>query len=182
MILDPTGVARLERIDIRHLEDGFFLNALRKPDFQRETARWSPNKVLDLIRTFLDGELIPAVIFWQSGKYVFVVDGAHRMSALIAWVHDDYGDRRRSLELFESRIPEEQLEIAEKTRKIINSEVGCYAEYQVALKTPDNVSGKIRDRVGRLAYTALVAQWVPAGDAEAAENCVFQDKSGSHSN
>src|SRR5262245_46856119 len=89
---------RLEKIDIRHLEDGFFLNSLRKPDFQRETAHWTPDKICDLVKTFLDGELIPGVILWQSGSDVFVIDGAHRLSALIAWTHNDYGDGAQSRE------------------------------------------------------------------------------------
>jgi hypothetical protein len=40
--------------------------ALRKPDFQRETAEWDPKRVVGLIRTFIEGELIPAVILWQN--------------------------------------------------------------------------------------------------------------------
>jgi len=36
--------------------------------------------------------LIPAIILWNSGRYIFTIDGAHRLSALIAWVLDDYGD------------------------------------------------------------------------------------------
>jgi hypothetical protein len=59
--------ATLERIDIGHLDDAFFVNALRKPDFQRETAHWSPDKVVDLVRAFVSGDLIPAVILWRRG-------------------------------------------------------------------------------------------------------------------
>jgi hypothetical protein len=132
--------SRLEKIDIRHLDEGFFLNALRKPDFQRETARWSPQKVLDLVRTFLDGDLIPAVILWQSGGDVFVIDGAHRISALIAWVHNDYGDGARSLQFFQNRIPAEQAKVAEQTRKLINAEIGSYPTYAAAAKNPSGVS------------------------------------------
>jgi hypothetical protein len=39
---------------------------LRKPDFQRETASWEPQKVADLVRSFLDGDLIPSIILWRS--------------------------------------------------------------------------------------------------------------------
>ena len=67
----------------------FFYSGLRKPDFQRETANWSPAKIQDFIQTFLDGDLIPAIIFWGAGGNNFVIDGAHRLSALAAWVHDD---------------------------------------------------------------------------------------------
>src|SRR5687768_7987556 len=73
------------------LEDKSFLyQVLRKPDFQRETSNWDPEKVSDLIQSFLEGDLIPSVILWRSpAGNIFVIDGAHRLSALIAWVHDD---------------------------------------------------------------------------------------------
>jgi len=74
---------------------------LRKPDFQRTTAHWSPIKVAGFIESFVSGDLIPALILWQSdASGIFVIDGAHRLSALIAWVHDDYGDGGISLEFF----------------------------------------------------------------------------------
>lgn len=42
--------------------DSFFFQTLRKPDFQRETNEWEPEKVSELIKSFVAGELIPAVI------------------------------------------------------------------------------------------------------------------------
>lgn len=84
-----------------------FLN-LRKPDFQRETSCWSVDKVAELVRTFVDGELIPAVILWKTGSYNFTIDGAHRLSALIAWVNNDYGDGPLSRNFFGFEIPEDQ--------------------------------------------------------------------------
>src|ERR1035437_5370358 len=73
---------------------------LRKPDFQRETANWSPNQICTFVKSLLDGKPIPSVIRWRSPLTgnVFVIDGAHRLSALIAWVQNDYGDKKRSLE------------------------------------------------------------------------------------
>jgi hypothetical protein len=168
------NVSRLEKIDMRHLEEGFFLSALRKPDFQRETAHWAPAKVHDLVRAFVDGDLIPAIILWQSGKDVFIIDGAHRMSALLAWVHNDYGDGKKSTVHFEGRIPEEQKKIADRTRKLIHSELGSYADYLAASKNLANAPEKVRARVGRLATNSLVAQWVPASDAKSAEDSFFK--------
>lgn len=63
---------------------GLLYPTLRKPDFQRETANWSPEQVADLITTFARGDLIPSVILWRAGINVFVIDGAHRLSAMIA--------------------------------------------------------------------------------------------------
>src|SRR5579871_5579624 len=38
----------------------------RKPDFQRETAHWSPEKVRDLVIAFASEDLVPSVILWRS--------------------------------------------------------------------------------------------------------------------
>jgi hypothetical protein len=35
---------------------------LRKPDFQRTTAQWSPEKVAGFIESYVAGDLIPALI------------------------------------------------------------------------------------------------------------------------
>lgn len=79
---------------------GMLFPWMRKPDFQRETAVWTPDQVADLVITFAKRDLIPALILWRSGQQVFVIDGAHRLSALIAWVHDDYGDGVESKNIF----------------------------------------------------------------------------------
>src|SRR5205085_12174774 len=62
-----------------------FFTLLRKPDFQRTTNNWSPEKIVEFVRTFLDKELIPAVIIWhsQQTEKIYLIDGAHRISALI---------------------------------------------------------------------------------------------------
>ncbi|HEY0863976.1 MAG TPA: DUF262 domain-containing protein, partial [Lacunisphaera sp.] len=97
---------------------------LRKPDFQRETANWNPEAIAELVKNFLDGELIPAIIMWKSEKgNIFVIDGAHRLSALIAWVHDDYGDNQLSTPFFGGDIPREQKKAAEETRALIKDTV-----------------------------------------------------------
>ncbi len=154
--------------------DSFFVQSLRKPDFQRETSSWTPQKVTDLIAAFLDGDLIPAIILWQSGQYVFVIDGAHRLSALLAWIYDDYGDRSHSIEFFANQIPDEQLKLAEQTRKLVQQRVGTYASYREAMKTVAYASPEMQERIGRLASNSLVAQWVPAVDALGAENSFFK--------
>ncbi len=122
-VLDERAASvRSQTISIRDLEkDSFFYPVLRKPDFQRETAEWEQERIGQFVQSFLDGDLIPAIILWDSGSYIFVIDGAHRLSALIAWVHDDYGDGEISRRFFQHEIPTEQLEIAEKTRRYIYS-------------------------------------------------------------
>lgn len=155
------------------LKEEFFAQSLRKPDFQRETSNWTPQKIVDLVAAFLDGDLIPAIILWRSGQYVFVIDGAHRMSALLAWVYDDYGDKSRSLNYFQNQVPEEQKKLADQTRKLIESNIGTYASYVDSSKTL-YANDKIQERVGMMNSNSFVAQWVPAGDAVGAENSFFK--------
>lgn len=162
-------------IGIHHLSNNaFFVNSLRKPDFQRETANWTPSKVVELITAFLDGDLIPAIILWRAGRYSFIIDGAHRLSAMLAWIYDDYGDRRRSLNFFDNQLPEEQVKLADQTRKLVEQTIGTFAMYEDALKDMFNSPEHLRKRLGNLARYSFVAQWVPSVDAEAAQNSFFK--------
>lgn len=155
------------------LKEDFFAQSLRKPDFQRETSNWTPQKIVDLVAAFLDGDLIPAIILWRSGQYVFVIDGAHRLSALLAWIYDDYGDKSRSINYFQNQVPEEQKRLAEQTRKLVEANIGTYASYVDSSKT-QYANEKIQERVGMMNSNSFVAQWVPAGDAIGAENSFFK--------
>ncbi len=105
-------------MSINDLENSnLFFQVLRKPDFQRETSAWTPGKICDFIESFIEGDLIPAVILWRNSSGLsFIVDGSHRVSALLAWINDDYGDGPISMAFYEGRIPKDQREVAEKTR------------------------------------------------------------------
>jgi Protein of unknown function DUF262 len=169
------NLTSITRISVNDLAAGFLVPTLRKPDFQRETKDWSPAKVAELVRTFLDGELIPAIILWQAGGNVFVIDGAHRLSALLAWVRDDYGDGALSKRLFDIHIPDEQARVADRTRKQIHSSLRSYSDYQVAAAKPASITDPLfAARVQRLAINALDVQWVRADTALAAENSFFK--------
>jgi hypothetical protein len=113
-------------------------NILRKPDFQRETANWTAEKIADLIENFRDGDLIPSVVIWRSNKSgkLFVIDGAHRLSALIAWVNEDYGDQTISNKFF-GQIEEPQKKIARETKKLIESRIGSYSNFKKYVQEPD---------------------------------------------
>lgn len=155
-------------------EDDFFYSTLRKPDFQRETNEWTPEKVCELIKSFINGELIPAVILWRSkAGYNFVIDGSHRVSSLIAWINNDYGDGPISKLAFDGLIPEEQIEIANKTRKLIEKEIGSYSDFQLALKFPEKVRPDIVTNAKNLGAIAIQLQWVE-GDADVAEASFFK--------
>lgn len=171
----PTGsFERREAIDASALErDHFVFSTLRKPDFQRETAHWTTEKILELIRSFIDGDLIPALILWPAGNNLFVIDGAHRLSAIIAWVNDDYGDGPLSTAFYGISIADDQKRAADKTRKMIKSEIGSFADYQALIKKPDPSKPEMNARASRLGQRAIKVQWVE-GDSKKAEESFYR--------
>jgi len=167
--------SRRDKIAITDIEPKAFMYlALRKPDFQRETANWSPQKIQDFVKTFLDGDLIPAIILWAAGESVFVIDGAHRLSALIAWVQDDYGDGDTSRIFSKNDIPLEQIKAAKKTREIIDGSIGSYSEHVFAVEHPDRAKPEVLQRARRLASLSLDLQWIRNTDSLKAENSFFK--------
>lgn len=149
--------------------------ALRKPDFQRETASWEPEKVAGFVESFLKGDLIPSIILWRSTRSgnIFVIDGAHRLSALIAWIHDDYGDRWLSKEFFGDDIPKEQLQAAEHTRQLL-SKIGSYQDIKRAGSLGDKrARPEHKLMANNLGSFTMSQQWVQ-GDASKAENSFFR--------
>lgn len=140
---------------------------LRKPDFQRETSFWSPEKVRDLVLAFSNEDLVPAVILWRSpNNEAFVIDGAHRLSSLMAWVNDDYGDGTLSQKFF-GAIPEHQKKVADKARDLIEEAVGPYHKIQDAYK--DERFASFKETATRLHHCHVVVQTLK-GDTLKAED------------
>ena len=104
------------------------------------------------MESFINEDLIPSIILWRSksGLY-FVIDGAHRLGALTAWIYNDYGDSEISLKFYEGDITEDEKQIADRTRKLVNKKIGTYS-----------------DRGKELGLRKLRVQWVQ-GDAKKAE-------------
>ena len=171
----PSSAKKKESFSISDLrEDDFFYLTLRKPDFQRETNEWTPQKISGLVKSFIYGELIPAVILWRSKSgYNFVIDGSHRVSSLIAWINDDYGDGAITKQSFNGMVPEELIQVGDRTRKLVEKEVGKYSDYQLALKFPERVSEEIQRNAKNLGSIAVQLQWVE-GDADVAEASFFK--------
>lgn len=168
------NVQPIQAIQIRDLErETFFFNAVRKPDFQRETNEWGIGRISDFVNSFLNGDLIPAVILWQGGGNIFVIDGAHRLSALAAWVQDDYGDGLVSKLFYDGVIPPDQTKAAEKTRRYVKQLVGSYQDHKDAILHPDKFPPEVVNRARRLATLAIQLQWVK-GNATKAEASFFK--------
>lgn len=164
-----------ETISIEDIKpDSFFFANVRKPDFQRETTEWDAKKIADFLESFLNGDLIPAVILWRSNAgYLFVIDGSHRLSALYAWLNNDYGDGNLTKHFYDGVIPEEQIDIAVEARKLINKKIGSYEDYKLALSHPEKVKPEIIKKAKNLAALAIQLQWVDGG-ADKAENSFFK--------
>ena len=170
----PAGQGGKAQATVTDLTPGeSFFGTLRKPDFQRETAAWSPSMVCDFIESFVNGDLIPAVICWQSSaRLSFIIDGAHRLSAIIAWIMDDYGAGRQSVEFY-GRIPGEQERINDKTRELVNKRVKSYVTWRAETQNPGSVPDLGAARVRALAHVKVPLLWVTGEDYKKAERAFF---------
>lgn len=145
---------------------------LRKPDFQRETNHWSAEQIASFVASFLDNELIPAIILWKSSSFIFVIDGGHRLSALRSWMADDYGDGSISHQFYGGEIPDEQRNIAKKARTLIENRVGRFATIKSMVGSTSATPEQAR-RASNLVTRALDLQWVQ-GNADVAETSFFK--------
>ncbi|HWB02704.1 MAG TPA: DUF262 domain-containing protein [Verrucomicrobiales bacterium] len=154
-------------------------DVLRKPDFQRETSEWSPQQIVELVKNILDEELIPAVIVWKApNRDVFVIDGAHRLSALIAWVNDDYGNGVISQKFYggADAIPQAQHTSAKATRDLIDSQVGSFSKLEQFRTVGGGTPEEMR-RAKSLATAYVVVQSV-RNDASHAEASFYRINQG----
>lgn len=151
--------------------DSPILQLLRKPDFQRETNHWSPEQVVTFVESFLDNEVIPSLILWKSANYIFAVDGGHRISALRAWMEDDYGDRTISGTFYGNELSRTQKAIAARTRRLVEERIGRFTELQSLVSSTGN-SAKER-RAKALGTRGMAVQWVQ-GSPDAAETSFYK--------
>jgi Protein of unknown function DUF262/HNH endonuclease len=171
-----TSSKKIESLDINQLgPNSYFVPSLRKPDFQRETNSWTSDQLISFIKSFLDNELVPSLILWQSPRNIFVIDGAHRLSAMFAWINDDYGDGHISKAFFSNDIKEEQKKSAASVRAKINSEIGSYKAFSDALLQRDLTATDpiFLSRVTNARTRSIFLQWVE-GDAAKAESSFFK--------
>lgn len=175
-ITDEAYVLELIRdFPINHLEaDSPIRRLLRKPDFQRETNHWSPDQLVTFLASYVDAEVIPSLILWKAPRYIFVIDGGHRLSALRAWMEDDYGDGAISLKFYKGEISDEQRAIAKRTRKLVESKIGRYSTLRSQVDAGPAVSTKHSRRAQVLFTRALALQWVPTDNPAVAETSFFK--------
>jgi hypothetical protein len=145
---------------IRNLaSDSPIVKLLRKPEFQRETNHWSPDQVATFVASFVDNEVIPSLILWKSKSFIFVIDGGHRLSALRAWMDDDYGFGAHSLAFFGGEISEEQKKIDKLTRNLVEKKVGRFTTLR-DLVGSTTASEPHKSRANRLFTRTIPVQWI----------------------
>lgn len=174
-VKDQREYQRFDSLKIADFEaNSFTWSCLRKPLFQRETANWSPQKVHELVTSFLNGDFVPNVILWRVGETLFVIDGAHRLSAIAAWVQDDYGVGDHSRKFFKNHIPPEQEKAAARAKTITERSFRTYKEHLTARDNPDVSRPEVVQRLPRFGSLAIGIQWVPSPDAGKAEASFFK--------
>ncbi len=169
-----TSTNRFKQININDLKaDSIFRHTIRKPDFQRETRDWDVNQIVNFLHSIINRHFIPAVILWQNANALtFVIDGAHRISALMAWINDDYGDGQISAEFFNNQINDEQKAIAKATRAKIDKEIGPFSKYMDSIKSPQKYTDDFRRLALALNSFSFDIQWID-GDVTNAEQSFF---------
>jgi Protein of unknown function DUF262/HNH endonuclease len=164
----PSIIRELKLSDL--LPNAAIRRQLRKPEFQRETNHWTPAQVIKLLASFLDGDVIPSIILWRSSNFVFVIDGAHRLSAICAWLEDDFGDRTTSKNFYSDEISDEQKKIAKRVRREIEATIGSYSSLDRLVGTAGSDKGSIR--AGAMNTRPIYVQTVE-GNAKVAEDSFF---------
>jgi hypothetical protein len=162
-----------DTISISDLTSGYVYPFIRKPDFQRETSEWDAKQIGDFLESFLNGDLIPSIILWRSasGNY-FVIDGAHRLGVLVAWIYDDYGDKDISQKFYDHEISQDEIEVADKARRLINHRIGSFLDIKNS-PIETNPNPAYLQRAKNMGAYKLRVQWVE-GNAEKAENSFFK--------
>jgi hypothetical protein len=169
---DENAVHLFSDFPIRNLEQANpILKLLRKPDFQRETNHWTSEQLATFIASFLDNEVIPSLILWKSKSFIFVIDGGHRLSALRAWMENDYGDVAISRAFYGNDLSEDQKTTAGQARTTIEQRVGRFTTLRDLVGTTgDDLQTR---RASALFTRAIPVQWIQ-GSVAVAETSFFK--------
>lgn len=111
--------------------DGW-VTQIRKPDFQRETNAWTPKDCVEFLDTVVYGKVIPSIILWLNKEtgLTYVLDGAHRLSVLRAWMLDDWGDKAG--DYYQRRDQEQIKQAACETRTLVEEQMGLFSDFKAA--------------------------------------------------
>lgn len=114
--------------------DGSKVDLLRKPDFQRATSAWTPEECVSLLHSVLHEQVIPSIIMWRSPKNLwYVLDGGHRLSVVLAWMRNDWGDTLTSEEYMDDELEKYYKWAAGEVRRLLaKADIKKFQEYREA--------------------------------------------------
>lgn len=132
--------------------------------------------ICEFVETFLDGGLIPSIIVWhsKSTNNVYVIDGAHRVSALIAYVNDDYGDGDISRAAWGQAVPAAQVALHKKTKQMVDDKIGSFAALTDFGLNPSKTSDPEKQRRGRAISAMSIHIQTVDGDTALAEESFYR--------
>lgn len=123
-----------KNLAISALRDSERVKFLRKPDFQRETWAWSPEDCVSLLESLVNDQVIPSIIMWSSPEngYDYILDGGHRVSVLLAWLRDDWGDMLPREGYRDDQHEELAKKAAREVRRLVKERIGDGRDYELA--------------------------------------------------
>jgi len=169
---------------------------LRKPDFQRATWAWTPEECVSLLHSLLHKQVVPSVIMWKSpSSFYYVLDGGHRISVLLAWLNNDWGDSKSGeVAEYDPELAKKIRDAAREVRRLLaGRNIGNFKDYKLAYtnyKAKVNENTKIEPELDPVTdkqvqfYRALLdnngfhLQWVAGNYQKAEESFLNINKSG----
>lgn len=123
------------------------INLLRKPDFQRATSAWTPDDCVALLDSVVNEQIVPSIIQWASpdSKYNFILDGAHRVSVILAWLNDDWGDKAPASSIVDAEQLQQIKDVANIVRSLVKSKIGSFQDYRDIYEARDRVEAQHLD-------------------------------------
>lgn len=124
----PAKQLSLRISDLRDSNDSR-VRFLRKPDFQRASWAWTPEDCVSLLDSLVNDQVIPSLIMWYSQESTldYVLDGAHRISVVLAWLRDDWGDK---LPHYHDQEEEHDIKRAARmVRELVQQRIGTLDDY-----------------------------------------------------
>jgi hypothetical protein len=123
-----------EPLRLNDLQNPVRVKLLRKPDFQRETWAWTPEDCVSLLESMVSDQVIPSIIMWSSpdNGLDYVLDGGHRISVILAWLNDDWGDMLPT-DFYRDDEQEHAIKTAAReVRNLIKVKIGNIEDYREA--------------------------------------------------
>jgi hypothetical protein len=122
-------------------------DVLRKPDFQRATWAWTPEDCVLLLDSVINLQVVPSIIMWLSpDNHQYILDGGHRVSVVLAWMQDNWGQRLAEEEYGDEKVAKDSREAAREVQRLMATyKIASFRDYQAAYSEYKKVQGQNLD-------------------------------------